>query len=140
VRSVPIRSDPPVRGVLAYTVAVILAVVGLLPLLAISGVLTMIGDMFAWAAHNRPVTAALAALLVLVVATVGFAVRRQRRSMRRGKRGRGGDRGTTNRAGRRTPADPPGDVSSGRIAGRRPVADTKLISAPKSRCLPTTPD
>jgi hypothetical protein len=82
VRSVPIRPDPSVRRVLlralAYTTAVILAVVGLLPLLAITGVLTMIGYMFAWAAHNRPVTAAL---LVLAVTTVGFAVRR--RGMRR---------------------------------------------------------
>jgi hypothetical protein len=74
---VPIRSDPPVRRVLAYTAAVILAAVGLLPLLAIAGVLTMIGDMFTWAAHNRPVPAALATLLVLAVATVGFAVRRR---------------------------------------------------------------
>lgn len=80
VRSVPIRSDPPVRRVLlralAYTATVIFAVVGLLPLLAITGVLTMIGGMSAWAAHDRPVLAALAALLVLAVAVGRIAGRR----------------------------------------------------------------
>lgn len=124
VRSVPIRSDPPVRRVLlrvlAYTATVILAVVGLLPLLAITGVLAMIGDMSAWAAHDRPVLAALAALLVLAVAAMGFAVRRRRRGRRRSsasrypsmvvRRYRTPDVDLAEPGRSPTPGDPPGDV------------------------------